>query len=401
MRPYDPFEIGVDRPRVRSPRPCVVASNLSVGSGVIVIFFCWAHLTASARFRVRAPGPVSGRLSTDRPAGGLHRSRWFPVAFRPPAFASRSSCSRRGVGPSSRSAYRTTGSDPDGVTTFRTHELRPGRAPSGPRGRRCSPRPRRLPGRAPAASQRPVPAPRHTSHRRGSRLTRHQRGFTQFARPVFPSPVAARMERAALGLYPGLRTPPTRSRTTHAEVGTGHRARTWNYTLNSHQSISNPVVHSMRATSRRTSPKDSSPLKCLDDESDDAVDIREPGLEAVPMASGCTRKDSRGRSPQVASCIGITPLMRGYVRVPEIRGCSSDACSLPRAGGRVPMSESERRFPASSALQMFTVRRQTLGMGESAGAVGPRPSRTPGGGRAAPRVDARAPFPTPRRHQLK
>jgi hypothetical protein len=31
---------------------------------------------------------------------------WFPVAFRPPAFASRSSFARRGVGPSSRSAYR-------------------------------------------------------------------------------------------------------------------------------------------------------------------------------------------------------------------------------------------------------------------------------------------------------
>ncbi len=40
------------------------------------------------------------------------------------------------------------------------------------------------------------------------------------------------MERAALGLALALRTPPTRSRTTHAEVGTGHRARAWNYTLN-------------------------------------------------------------------------------------------------------------------------------------------------------------------------
>ena len=57
-------------------------------------------------------------------------------------------------------------------------------------------------GRAPAASQRPVPAPRRTSHRQGSRLTRHQRGFKQFARPAFPSSVAARMERAALGLEP-------------------------------------------------------------------------------------------------------------------------------------------------------------------------------------------------------
>jgi hypothetical protein len=87
-------------------------------------------------------------------------------------------------------------------------------------------------GRAPAASQRPVPAPRRTSHRRGSRLTRHQRGFKQFARPVFPSSVAARMERAALGLEPRASHPADQEPTTHAEVGTGHRARTWNYTLN-------------------------------------------------------------------------------------------------------------------------------------------------------------------------
>ena len=40
-----------------------------------------------------------------------------------------------------------SGPDPDGVTTFRTHELRPGWAPSVPRGRRCSSRPGRLPGR--------------------------------------------------------------------------------------------------------------------------------------------------------------------------------------------------------------------------------------------------------------
>ena len=42
----------------------VVASNLSVGSGVIVIFSCSAHLTASALFRAGPQGPVSGRLST-------------------------------------------------------------------------------------------------------------------------------------------------------------------------------------------------------------------------------------------------------------------------------------------------------------------------------------------------
>ena len=84
-------------------------------------------------------------------------------------------------------------------------------------------------GRAPAASQRPVPAPCRTSHRQGSRLTRHQRGFKQFTRPIFPSPVAARMERATLGLKPRASHPADQEPTTHAEVGTGHRARTWNY----------------------------------------------------------------------------------------------------------------------------------------------------------------------------
>ena len=53
----------MDRPRVRSPRPWVAASNLSVGSGVIIIISYWAHLTASALFRAGPRGPMSGRLS--------------------------------------------------------------------------------------------------------------------------------------------------------------------------------------------------------------------------------------------------------------------------------------------------------------------------------------------------
>ena len=119
---------------------------------------------------------------------------------------------------------------------------------------------------ASAASQRPVPAPR--SSLRGLRLTRSQRGFKPFARPVFPSLWPPGWNGPPLDSSLGLRTPPTQSRTTHAEVGTGHRARTWNYRLNSHSlSISNPVVHSMRATSRRTSPFRSSACRLSDDQS--------------------------------------------------------------------------------------------------------------------------------------
>lgn len=45
------------------------------------------------------------------------------------------------------------------------------------------------------------------------------------------------------------------------------------------------------------------------------------------------------------------------------------------------MGEIERPLATASPLQRFTVRRQTLGMGGSAGAVGRRRLRPPGGGR--------------------
>jgi len=75
----------------------------------------------------------------DRQLEGLATWSRFPVAFPLPAFASRSSDSRRGIGLSSRSAYRATfRPDLDGVTAFRTHELRPGWVPPIPRGQWCS-----------------------------------------------------------------------------------------------------------------------------------------------------------------------------------------------------------------------------------------------------------------------
>jgi len=46
------------------------------------------------------------------------------------------------------------GPDPDGVTAFRTHELRPGWVPSVPRGRRCSSRTEGTAQPAPAALPR-------------------------------------------------------------------------------------------------------------------------------------------------------------------------------------------------------------------------------------------------------
>ena len=154
----------------------------------------------------------------------------FPVAFRLPAFAFRSSDSRRGVGPSSRSAYGASRPDLDGVTTFRTHELRRGGSPSTPRTAVLS-RPSRLLDRhwpLLLSGQSLYPAP--TSHRAGCSVTRHQRGFTQLTRPVLPSPVAARVERAPFGFPPSFA--PRRHRQRTSRVETGLEARTWNYSLN-------------------------------------------------------------------------------------------------------------------------------------------------------------------------
>ena len=55
---------------------------------------------------------------------------------------------------------------------------------------------------------------------------------TLSTRPVFPSPAAARMERAAASAFPRASHPADQEPTTHVEVGTGQRARTWNYSLN-------------------------------------------------------------------------------------------------------------------------------------------------------------------------
>jgi hypothetical protein len=81
----------------------------------------------------------------------------FPVAFRPPAFASRSSDTRRGIRPSSRSASQPNGWTSTGLPRSAHMSCDRGGCPSIPRGRRCSPRTGDRAQPAPAASQRPVP----------------------------------------------------------------------------------------------------------------------------------------------------------------------------------------------------------------------------------------------------
>ena len=126
-----------------------------------------------------------------------------------------------------------------------------------------------------------------------------------------------------LGLSPELRTPPTRSRTTHVEVGTGHRARTWNYTLNSHQSISNPVVHSSCATSRRTSAGGS--------------------VESTRRWSrGCRCRGTAAASPRVPRGRRSSSLTRGMVS--EHGGARWGGCRV--AGGAFSAGRGAREYVA-------------------------------------------------------
>jgi hypothetical protein len=92
--------------------------------------------------------------------------------------------------------------DPDGVSTFRTHKTRPGRAPSIARGRWCSSRPATITSLHPAHHSAVSLHRATTSITARLRLTSHQRGFKQFAHPIFPSPGTPGWIRSAFGFPP-------------------------------------------------------------------------------------------------------------------------------------------------------------------------------------------------------
>jgi hypothetical protein len=142
-----------------TPTGAVAASSLSFGSGASVIFLFTGSPDRVSTLRVRARCPVSGQLSetTGRrgqpprpgflsPFGRRHSLLGHPIPAEGRALLT--------VGPPAQ------GPDPDGVTAFRTHELRPGWVPPIPRGQWCSP------GRvaSPTGTRRfpaAVPKPRH------------------------------------------------------------------------------------------------------------------------------------------------------------------------------------------------------------------------------------------------
>ena len=170
---------------------------------------------------------MSGRLVHDHQQEGADQDgQGFPLPFgrrrsllgHPVPAGELSSPYGRPTGPK--------GPDPDGVSTFRTHQTRPGRAPSIARGRWCSSRPTTIIGLRlshpsdlslrPATTTHPCEAPLSRAINEGSSDS-----------PVRSSPRRWPLDgTGALGLSPGLRTP--RSLAAHARAGTDHRARTRN-----------------------------------------------------------------------------------------------------------------------------------------------------------------------------
>ena len=192
----------------------------------------------SACFRSRAPGPVSGRLYGQHPAGGPVPRSHFPAAFRPPALASWASCSRQGTGLPLRwltGSAQAALPDPDGVSTFRTREMRPGRVSSLPRERRCSLRPSGRPRPPSAALQQLLLPPRYRTPTRDIRLTRHRQGFRVIHPSGLPLTCRTRSERAPSGFplsfAPGRYQPRTSGRGqvwTQPEVTSSASCRTSN-----------------------------------------------------------------------------------------------------------------------------------------------------------------------------
>ena len=245
-------------PPVRSPagppsrvRTRVLSSASSLPFGSSGSAACLQQLTGrtSARFRARAPGPVSGQLYETAGGETGHAAR-FPAAFRPPAFASRASFPARGFRPphgrpaTPPAAARTRAGFPCSA------RVRPGwlRMPSLPRGRRCPQRP--VISRPPAcriATASPChpglrPAPGRICDEASARVHCHS--------PHTSLPLACEPGRNGFpGLFPGLRTPPGRTR--QRTPGRG-QARTLPGLRPWHQPASLRRTHSQRATSRRT-----------------------------------------------------------------------------------------------------------------------------------------------------
>jgi hypothetical protein len=153
----------------------------------------------------------------------------FPAAFRHVGVGFGVILCPLGDGPSLRSADQALGLDPNGVATFNTDQMRPGRVLPLPRGGGVLPTDTSPPVgacRFTAAS----PAPRWHIPSVGALNDEAYGSSLLFTLSVFPSPVTPD-GTGILGLSLGLRTPQLPA--THAGVGTGRWTLARDYTFDS------------------------------------------------------------------------------------------------------------------------------------------------------------------------
>jgi hypothetical protein len=187
----------------------------------------------------------------------------FPVAFPPPAFASRSSCSRRGIGPSSRSAYRTGVRTSTGLPRSARMSYDRNGCPLYPEDGGASPgQVDSLTGACRSSAASPYTPLQHPSREAllDEASTRVQ--------AIHPSGLPLARDHPdgtgrRFGFPPGFapRRPRAKRRTPRWGQANEHGPGTTRST--SHQLILQSVVHSQRATSRRTSRTNSRPVIAL------------------------------------------------------------------------------------------------------------------------------------------
>jgi hypothetical protein len=182
----------------------------------------------------------------------------LPVAFRPPASASRSSDSRRGLPPSSRSAYRPKGRTPTGLPRFTRTSYDRGGCPLYPENGGAHPGLNVvLSRRLPLHRGESLPLLRHPIGRGSSdEASTRVQAIHPSGLPLAWSPPDG--TGGHLGFPPSFapRRPRARRRTSRWGQAIEHGPGTTGSTP--HSSILHPVAHSTRATSRRTHKLDTS-----------------------------------------------------------------------------------------------------------------------------------------------
>ena len=220
----------------------------------------------------------------------------FPAAFPLPALAFWSSCSRRGIGRSLRSAYQCARRRTGPRRGFRVSHARaaigvgalstPGTTVLALTGVAHRP--------ALAASQRRVPALRHdVASMRSSALRSITKGSRVFTRPIFPLPVAPGCNGSVLGFTPSFAPRPCGRRTSRWGQVIEHGPETTLYVIDL---ASNPALFSQCVRPRVARDKAEATVPCAGcrDSSNASARRRSRTPDEAASSGRSNRGDRRG-----------------------------------------------------------------------------------------------------------